>query len=104
MIVQQYYSRTKSENAETEIQLTLCLSRIERSTVEPTENVVTTCRLRERNFEKSPLADFGCDARSFAGDREAAVWVGLCAVARSWGIGWRPGAAGVEIETYFQPN
>ena len=36
MIVQQYY-RTKSERAETEIQLTL--SRIECSTVEPTENV-----------------------------------------------------------------
>ena len=60
-----------------------------------------TCRLREDNFEKSSLADFGCDARSFAGDREAAVWVGLGAVARSWEIGWRPGAAGVAKKKMF---
>ena len=52
------------------IQLTLCLSRIEPSTVEPTEEVVITCRLREGNFEKSSLAEFGCDARYFAGDHE----------------------------------
>ena len=77
------------------------MSRIEHSTVEKTKNVVITCRLRESNFEKSSFAKFGCDARPFAGDRErAAVWVGLGAVARSRGIGWRPGAAGVE-KTYF---
>ena len=34
------------------------------------------------------------------GIARAAVWVGLGAVARSWGIGWRPGIAGVE-KTYF---
>ena len=30
------------------------------------------------------------------GIARAAVWVGLGAVARSRGIGWRPGIAGVE--------
>ena len=34
------------------------------------EIIVITCRLREGNFEKSSLAEFGCDAHSFAGDRE----------------------------------
>ena len=54
------------------------LSRMERSTADPTEHVVITCRLRESNFEKSSLAEFGCDARSFAGDREG------CCVGGTW--------------------
>ena len=33
----------------------------------------------------------------------AAVWVGLGAVARSRGIGWRPGITGVE-KPYFNSN
>ena len=40
--------------------------------------IVFVCRLREPNFQKSSLADFGGDARSFAGDRE-----GYC-VGRAW--------------------
>ena len=36
------------------------LSRIERSTAEPKANVEISCRLREGNFEKSSLAEFGC--------------------------------------------
>ena len=40
--------------------------------------VVITYRLREGNFEKSSLAEFGCDARSFAGDREG------CCVGGTW--------------------
>ena len=54
------------------------LSRIERSTVEPTENVVITYRFREGNFEKSSLAEFGCDTRCFAGDRKG------CCVGGAW--------------------
>ena len=46
--------------------------------LEPTENVVITCRLRESNFGKSSLAEFGCDARSLAGDRED------CCVGGTW--------------------
>ena len=75
-------------------------SRVERSTVEPTDNVVITCRLWEGNFEKSPLPEFGCDAVLSPGIARAAVWVGLGAVARSRGIGWRPGAP-VLRKTYF---
>ena len=37
------------------------------------------------------------------GIARAAVWVGLGAVARSRGIGWRPGMAGVE-KPYFNSN
>ena len=59
-----------------------------------------SCHVRESNFEKSSLAEFGCDARSFAGIARAAMWVRLGAVARTRGIGWRPAAAGVE-KTYF---
>ena len=85
IIVQQHYStntaekKKRSKKAETEgFELTLCLSRIERSTAEPKGNVLITCRLREGNFEKSSLAEFGCDARSFAGDREG------CCVGETW--------------------
>ena len=56
----------------------ICSSRIECSTVEPTKNVVITCLLREGKFEKSTLAEFGCDPRSFAGDREG------CCVGGTW--------------------
>ena len=42
-------------------ELVLCLSRVERSTA-----VVIPCRLRERNFEKSSLAEFGCCTDIFA--------------------------------------
>ena len=67
--------------------VTDALSRIERSTVEPTKNVAITCCLREGNFEKSLLAEFGCDARSFAEDREG------CYVGRTWrGLGGSSGA------------
>ena len=67
-----YSSTTAEKKAKTQRRgdSTDALSRIERSTVESTENVVITCRLRESNFEKSSLVEFGCDARSFAGDRE----------------------------------
>ena len=51
---------------------------MECSTVEPTENVVITCRLQDNNSEKSSLAEFGCDARSVAGDREG------CCVSGTW--------------------
>ena len=37
------------------------------------------------------------------GIARAAVWVGLGAVARSRGIGWRPGITGVE-KPYFKSN
>ena len=37
-----------------------------------------TCRLWQGNSEKSSLAEFGCDARSFAGDREG------CSVGGTW--------------------
>ena len=70
---------TKSKKAGTgRLELTLCLSRIERSTAEPKGSVVNTCRPREATFEKSSLAGFGCDARSFPGDRED------CCVGRTW--------------------
>ena len=68
----------KRKRRDREIQLTLFLSRIERSTVEPTQNVANTCRLLEGNSEKSSLAEFGCDVRSFAGDREG------CCVGGTW--------------------
>ena len=92
-------SRKKSENAETG-RLTLCLSRIKRSTVEPTENVVITCRLRESNFENRRSPTLAATPVLSPGIARAAVWVGLGAVARSRGIGWHPGAAGVD-KTYF---
>ena len=79
--------KKKRKHRDREIQLTLCLSRIERSTVEPTEYVVITCRLQVGNFETSSTAEFGCDARSFAGDREGCCmggnWRG-CAVSGDW--------------------
>ena len=69
----------KNEKQRRGFELTLCLSRIERSTAEPKKgNVVITCPLREGNFEKSSLAEFGCDARSFAGDHEG------CCVGGTW--------------------
>ena len=76
--VQHAYSRKKmSTKAETGgFELTLCLSRIERSTAKPKGKVVITCRLREGNFEKSFLAEFGCDTRSFAEDRGGCCCVG----------------------------
>ena len=37
-----------------------------------------TCRLRAGNFEKSSLAEFGCDARSFDGNREGCCVGGTC--------------------------
>ena len=39
---------------------------------------VIICRLREADFEKSSLAEFGGDARSFTGDREG------CRVGGPW--------------------
>ena len=108
IILQQYYSRKKSENAETEIQLTLCLSRIERSIVESTENkmyqVVITCRLGEDNFKKSSLAEFGRDAHSFAGDREGCCVGGAGAVAQSRGIRWRREQPVLKKHTLTQSN
>ena len=43
--------KKKKETETGGFELTLCLSRIERSTVEPTGIVVIPCRLREGNFE-----------------------------------------------------
>ena len=76
------YSRKKKKKSRDRGIWTDALSRIERSTAEPKGNVVISCRLREGNFEKSSLAESGCDARSFAGDRE-----GYCV-----GGTWRGGA------------
>ena len=62
-----------------------------------------TCRLREGNFEKSLLAEFGCDARFFAGDREG------CCVGGTWrgravsGDRVAPWNSGVE-KPYFNSN
>ena len=56
----------------------LCLSRIERSADKSKGSVMITCRLREGNFANSSLAEFGCDAPSFAGDREG------CCVGGTW--------------------
>ena len=93
--------KKKRKSRDMWIQLTFCLSRIERSTVEPKEIVVISCCLREGNFEKSSLTAFVCDAPFLSPEiAMAAVWVGLRAFARSRGIGWRPGAVGVE-KTYF---
>ena len=61
----------KSKKAETGgFELTLLAPRIERYTAEPKENVVNIYRVREADFQKSSLAEFGGDARSFTGDRE----------------------------------
>ena len=76
------------------------LSRMERSTFEPTENVVISCRLRESNFENRRSPSLAATPVLSPGIARAAVWVGLGAVTRSRGIGWRPGAAGVE-NLYF---
>ena len=75
-----YSSTTAEQKAKTQRRgdSTDALSRMERSTVEPTENVVITCCLRESSFEKSSLAEFGCDALSVAGDREG------CCVGGTW--------------------
>ena len=67
-IVQQYSSiaERKGKTSETGgFELTLLAPRIERSTAEPKENVVIICRLREADFQKSSLAEFVGDARSF---------------------------------------
>ena len=71
------------------IQLTICLSRIERSTVEPTENVVITClsgraNLKKKKNRRSP--SLAATPVHSPGIARAAVWVGLGAVARSRGI------------------
>ena len=85
MCVQQYNSSTAVPQKKTKIKqksrdrgiwtnilkgvvfkLTLCLSRIERSTAEPKGNVLIPCRLREGNFEKSSLTGFGCCTDIFA--------------------------------------
>ena len=75
-------------------ELKLCLSRIERSSAEA--NVAITCRLREGNFEKSSLAEFGRDASYFAGGREGCcvggTWRGRV---RSRGTQWRSELAAV---------
>ena len=96
------YSNTiaekKRKRRDGKIQLTLRLSRIERSTVEPTENVEITCRLPESNFEK--LSRVAATPVLSTGIARAAVWVGPGAVARSRGIGEHPGADGAE-KTYF---
>ena len=62
-----------------------------------------TYRLREGNFEKSSLAELAATPVLSPGIARAAMWVGLGAVARSRGIGWRPGIAGVE-KPYFNSN
>ena len=79
----------------------LCLSRIERSTAAPNGNAVITCRLRDGNFENWSLAEFGGDGPILSpGIARATVWVGLGAVARSRGIGWRSGLAAVFGVSY----
>ena len=100
IIVQQYSRKQKLRSGDMGTQLTLFLSRIERTTVKPTENVVITCRLRDGNFEKSSLAELAATPVLSTGIARAAVWVGLGAVARSRGIGWRTGTSGVEKHTF----
>ena len=72
------WQKKKAKTQETsEIQLTLCPE----SSALPLsqhKNVVITYRLRESNVEKSSLAEFGCGARSFAGDRDG------CCVGGTW--------------------
>ena len=98
-MVQKKKKKKKRKKAETGgFELTFCLSRIERSMIPLSQKkmyqvVITSC-LREGNFHKLWLVEFGCDARSFARDRKG--------YARSRGIAWRPGAARVE-KTYFNP-
>ena len=95
-IVQQYDSSTveKKEAKKQEtggFELTLCLSRIERSTAEPEEDVVIECFLQEGNFENRRSPSLAATSVLSPGIVKAAVWVGLGAVPRSRGIGWRPG-------------
>ena len=53
--------------------------RFERSTAEQKkEHVVITCRLWEGNSKNSLPTEFGCNARSFAGDREG------CCAGETW--------------------
>ena len=82
--VQQRHKRKRRDRV---IQLTLCLSSIERSNVEPTEHILISCRLREGNFKKI-VARRDWLRRPFL--RQAAVWVGLGALARPRGIGRHP--------------
>ena len=90
-----YSSTTAEKKAKTQRRgdSTDALSRMERSTVEPTENVVITCHLRESNFENRRSPSLAATPVLSPGIARAAVWVGLRAVARSRGIRWRPGAA-----------
>ena len=90
----------KRKNRDGEIQLTYCLSRIERSTVKPTENVVITCHVSESNYENHRSPSSTATPVLSPGIARAAVWVGRGAFVRSRGSGRRPGAAGVE-KTYF---
>ena len=88
--------RKKIKKAETGgFEVTLCLSRIERSTAEPKGSVVNTCRLREGNFENRRSPSLAATPVLSPGIARAAVWVGLGAVARSRGIGWRSGLEAV---------
>ena len=70
--------KKKAKRRDREIQLTLCP---ESSALPLSQHknvkVVITHRLREGNFEKSSLAEFGCDARSFAGDCEGCCVGGI---------------------------
>ena len=96
-IVQQYNSSTveKKEAKKQEtggFELTLCLSRIERSTAEPEEDVVIECFLQEGNFENRRSPSLAATSVLSPGIAGAAVWVGLGAVARSRGERVAPGS------------
>ena len=54
------------------------------------------CRLREGHFESRRSPSLAATPVLSPGIAKAAAWVGLGTVARSRGIGWRPGIAGVE--------
>ena len=107
MCVQQYNSiaavqQKKQIKAERGFELALCLSRIQRSTADPKGNVVIDCRLREGNLEKSSLAEFCFDARSFARDREGCCVGGR--LARSRGLGGSRGWTRICLWGMVQPT
>ena len=57
--------------------------------------VVIICHTRETNFQRPPLAKFGCGARSFTGDPDC------CCVGRAWHSRGRRGSAGAREQPVF---
>ena len=96
------YSRKKHEtkirkSRDRGFKLTLCLSRIERSTAEPKGKVVTTCRHQEGNFDNRRSTILAAALVLSPGIARVAMWVGLDAVARSRGLGGLGGARDSQL-------